>query len=158
MAPALVFGNTVVWKPSEESTLTAIKVAEILWQAGLPKDVLQMVNGSGATIGEALVRHKDITAVTFTGSNHVGNQIAVTAASQQKKYQLELGGKNPAIVMADCDLSFAAQSCIDGAMKQSGQRCTATGIVYVEEAVYDSFRTILEDRINELKIEIHYQR
>ncbi|MEK5103880.1 aldehyde dehydrogenase family protein [Cytobacillus sp. FSL M8-0252] len=152
MAPALVFGNTVVWKPSEESTLTAIKLAEILWQAGLPKDVLQMVNGSGATIGEALVRHKEITAVTFTGSNQVGNQIAVTAASQQKKYQLELGGKNPAIVMADCDLSFAAQSCIDGAMKQSGQRCTATGIVYVEEAVYDSFKTILEDTINELKI------
>lgn len=152
IAPALVFGNTVVWKPSEEATVTAIRLAEILRQAGLPQAVLQVVNGSGAAVGEALVHHEKIAAVTFTGSNQVGKQIAINAASQQKKYQLELGGKNPAIVLADCDLSFAAQSCIDGAMKQSGQRCTATGIVYVEEQVYESFKTLLQQKCAALTI------
>ncbi|MFD1707403.1 aldehyde dehydrogenase family protein [Siminovitchia sediminis] len=139
IAPALVFGNTVVWKPGQETGITAAKVAEVFKDAGFPKGVLNLVLGRGSVMGDILSTHKDVAAVTFTGSNAVGQHIAKLATANGKKYQLELGGKNPAVVLEDANLDLAARLVVDGAMKQTGQRCTATSRVYVEAGVYDTF-------------------
>lgn len=139
LAPALVYGNTVVWKPSREAGITATKIAQVFADAGLPHGVLNLVNGSGSVIGDALTTHEDIDAVTFTGSNAVGQTIAQQATANGKKFQLELGGKNPAVVLEDANLDLAARLVVDGAMKQTGQRCTATSRTYVEASVHDAF-------------------
>ncbi|MDQ0163176.1 alpha-ketoglutaric semialdehyde dehydrogenase GucD [Aeribacillus alveayuensis] len=152
MAPALVYGNTVVFKPAAETGVTAAKIVEIFAEAGLPQGVLNLVNGDGAVAGNALVEHEDVHAITFTGSNAVGRQIAAKAALKGKKYQLELGGKNPAIVLEDADLELAANLTVAGAMKQTGQRCTATSRVYVHEQVYDTFKELLLEKVRSLKI------
>ncbi|WP_458413162.1 aldehyde dehydrogenase family protein [Schinkia sp. CFF1] len=152
MAPALVFGNTIVWKPSQETGITAVKIAQVFEKAGLPSGVLNLVNGSGAVIGNSLVEHKEVAAITFTGSNQVGKEIAAKAVAQNKKYQLELGGKNPAIVLEDADLDLAAKLTIEGAMKQTGQRCTATSKVYVEQSIYDVFVEKLIKYVKQIKV------
>ncbi|MFB5283390.1 aldehyde dehydrogenase family protein [Peribacillus sp. Hz7] len=152
MAPALVYGNTVVWKPARESGITAVKIAEVFEKAGLPEGVLNLVMGSGAKVGNALVEHPDTAAVTFTGSNQVGREIASKAVAQNKKFQLELGGKNPAVVLADADLDLAAKLTIEGAMKQTGQRCTATSRVYVEQSIYDTFVDKLLTEVKQIKV------
>lgn len=139
IAPALVYGNTVIWKPAREAGITAAKIADVFHRAGLPKGVLNLVMGSGSTVGNVLVTHPKIHAVTFTGSNAVGKEIAMKATLNNKKFQLELGGKNPVIILKDADLDKAAKCTMDGAMKQTGQRCTATSRVYVEESVYELF-------------------
>lgn len=152
IAPALVYGNTVVWKPAQETGITAVKIAKVFEQAGLPKGVLNVVNGSGAIIGNALVEHPGIAAITFTGSNQVGREIAAKAVAQNKKYQLELGGKNPVVVLADADLDLAAKLTVEGAMKQTGQRCTATSRVYVEQSIYDTFTEKLLNHVKNIKV------
>ncbi|RID88757.1 aldehyde dehydrogenase family protein [Peribacillus asahii] len=152
IAPALVYGNTVVWKPAQESGITAVKIAEVFERAGLPEGVLNLVMGSGATVGNALVEHPNTAAVTFTGSNQVGREIASKAVAQNKKFQLELGGKNPAVVLADADLDLAAKLTIEGAMKQTGQRCTATSRVYVEQSIYDTFVDKLLTEVKQIKV------
>src|SRR5699024_8950609 len=139
MAPALIYGNPVVWKPAQETGITAAKIAEVFEEADLPAGVLNLVTGKGSVIGDALSAHKDIAAITFTGSNAVGQIIAQKTTETGKKFQLELGGKNPAVVLADADLNLAAKLTVEGAMKQTGQRCTATSRVYVETSVYDEF-------------------
>nr|WP_318246796.1 aldehyde dehydrogenase family protein [Bacillus norwichensis] len=139
MAPALVFGNPVVWKPGQETGITATKVAKVFEDAGLPAGVLNLVLGRGSVIGDVLTTHKDVAAVTFTGSNAVGQNIAKLATATGKKFQLELGGKNPAVVLEDANLDLAARLVVDGAMKQTGQRCTATSRAYVEASIYDEF-------------------
>ena len=136
IAPALVYGNTVVWKPSIETALTGKLIGELFEQAGMPKDVLNVVQGRGSNVGQVLLELPEINAITFTGSNGVGQNILNTAGHTHKKIQLELGGKNAAIILADADLNAAARLTIEGAMKQTGQRCTATSRVYIEEAVY----------------------
>ncbi|WP_223881781.1 aldehyde dehydrogenase family protein [Niallia endozanthoxylica] len=152
IAPALVYGNTVVWKPSQETGITAVKIASIFEQAGLPAGVLNLINGSGEIVGNALVEHSETAAITFTGSNRVGRELASKAVAQNKKYQLELGGKNPVIVLEDADLDLAAKLTVEGAMKQTGQRCTATSRVYVEQSVYDTFVEKLIGNVSQITV------
>jgi alpha-ketoglutaric semialdehyde dehydrogenase len=132
IAPALAYGNTVVWKPAEIVPLTATRLAAAFEEAGLPAGVLSLVLGRGSTVGETLVTHELVDAVTFTGSNAVGRAIQAKAVESGKKVQLELGGKNPAIVLADADLELAAEQVARGAFLSAGQKCTATSRVIVE--------------------------
>ncbi|WP_068982962.1 MULTISPECIES: aldehyde dehydrogenase family protein [Lysinibacillus] len=148
IAPALVYGNTVVWKPSVESALTGKLIGELFIQAGLPENVLNVVQGRGSKVGQVLLEAPEVKAITFTGSNSVGQSILDTVGSTNKKIQLELGGKNAAIILADANINQAAKLTIEGAMKQTGQRCTATSRVYIEEAVYEQ---VLEQLIDEAK-------
>jgi len=148
IAPALVYGNTVVWKPSIETSLTGKLIGELFQQAGLPENVLNVVQGRGSKVGQVLLEAPEVKAITFTGSNNVGQSILDTAGSTNKKIQLELGGKNAAIILADANINQAAKLTIEGAMKQTGQRCTATSRVYIEEAVYEK---VLEQLIAEAK-------
>ncbi|WP_375200244.1 aldehyde dehydrogenase family protein [Lysinibacillus sp. RS11] len=148
IAPALVYGNTVVWKPSIETALTGALIGELFLQAGLPENVLSVVQGRGSKVGQVLLEAPEVKAITFTGSNSVGQSILDTVGSTNKKIQLELGGKNAAIILADANINQAAKLTIEGAMKQTGQRCTATSRVYIEEAVYEQ---VLEQLIEEAK-------
>ncbi|MCM3179558.1 aldehyde dehydrogenase family protein [Cytobacillus horneckiae] len=152
IAPALVYGNTVVLKPSQESSMTAKKIAEVFHLAGIPNAVLQIVYGDGDTVGNELVEHPAIAAITFTGSNSVGRKIASKSVEHNKKYQLELGGKNPVIVLEDANLNLAAKRTIEGAMKQTGQRCTGTSVAYVVNEIYHSFVEKLLDEVKQIKV------
>ena len=137
IAPALAFGNTVVWKPAELVPLTSLNLFEAIVEAGLPQGVLNLVLGRGSIVGETLVTHPDVSAVTFTGSNPVGRAVQLEAIRHGKKVQLELGGKNPAIVLADADLDQAAEQVARGAFLSAGQKCTATSRVIVDRPVHD---------------------
>jgi aldehyde dehydrogenase (NAD+) len=137
IAPALAFGNTVVWKPAEIVPLTSTHLATALSDAGLPDGVLNLVLGRGSVVGDALVTHERLDAVTFTGSNSVGRALQLKATEAGKKVQLELGGKNPAVVLADADLELAAEQVARGAFLSAGQKCTATSRVIVERAVLE---------------------
>jgi aldehyde dehydrogenase (NAD+) len=137
IAPALAFGNTVVWKPAELVPLTSLRLLDAFAQAGLPAGVLNVVVGRGSVVGNSLVTHRDVAAVTFTGSNAVGREVQLDAVRHGKKVQLELGGKNPAIVLADADLELAAEQVARGAFLSAGQKCTATSRVIVERSVHD---------------------
>lgn len=137
IAPALAYGNTVVWKPAELVPLTATHLAEALYEAGLPEGVLNLVLGRGSVVGETLVTHEAVSAITFTGSNAVGRSIQLTATEAGKKVQLELGGKNPAVVLADADPELAAEHVARGAFLSAGQKCTATSRVIVERPVLE---------------------
>ena len=123
IAPALIYGNTVVFKPAELTPLTATLLTECLAEAGLPPGVLNLVTGSGGKIGDAIVEHEEVNAITFTGSNGVGKALYRKAAESERgvKVQLEMGGKNPVIVLADADLEQALGQTINGAMLSTGQ-------------------------------------
>jgi alpha-ketoglutaric semialdehyde dehydrogenase len=140
MAPALIYGNTVVLKPAQEAAVTAAKVIECFEEAGFPKGVVNFVTGSGSVIGQALTDHPDVNGITFTGSNSVGKSIGLAALARGAKYQLEMGGKNPVIVAADADLDLAVEATISGAFRSTGQKCTATSRVIVEAKVYEEFK------------------
>ncbi|MFF2176705.1 aldehyde dehydrogenase family protein [Lysinibacillus sp. NPDC058147] len=152
IAPALVYGNTVVWKPSIESALTGKLIGELFQQAGLPKNVLNVVQGRGSKVGQVLLEAPEVKAITFTGSNSVGQSILDTAGATNKKIQLELGGKNAAIILADANINQAAKLTIEGAMKQTGQRCTATSRVYIEEAVYEKVVELLIEEAKKIEV------
>ena len=151
-APALVYGNTVVLKPSEMSPVTAHLLAEVLAEAGLPAGVFNVIHGRGAGAGVALVAHPDITAISFTGSGNTGKKIAAVCAARGAKYQLEMGGKNPAIVLEDADMTQAVELVVQGAMKSAGEKCTATSRAIVVEAVADDFTARVVKRVKGLKI------
>jgi acyl-CoA reductase-like NAD-dependent aldehyde dehydrogenase len=144
IASALAFGNTVVWKPADLVPLTAVHLTHALIDAGLPLGVLNLVLGKGSQVGEVLVGHAEVHAISFTGSNPVGRRIQATAAAAGKRIQLELGGKNPAIVLADADLPQAARQVANGAFAATGQKCTATSRVIVERSVAGDFVDTLE--------------
>jgi alpha-ketoglutaric semialdehyde dehydrogenase len=146
IAPALAYGNTVVWKPAELVPLTAVHLVSALAEAGLPPGVLNLVLGRSADVGETLVTDDGVAAVSFTGSNEVGRLIQRQAIERGKKVQLELGGKNPAIVLADADLDHAAEQVARGAFLSAGQKCTATSRVVVEAPVLDEFSELLVER------------
>ncbi|WP_078414231.1 alpha-ketoglutaric semialdehyde dehydrogenase GucD [Priestia abyssalis] len=152
IAPALIYGNTIIFKPAAETGLTGAKIAEVFEQAGLPAGVLNLVNGKGSVIGQGLVDHKDVNAITFTGSNEVGKQVASGAVVRGAKYQLEMGGKNPVIVLEDAALDHAVELTVMGAMKQTGQRCTATSRAYVHRLIYDEFKEKVLKKVQSLKI------
>jgi aldehyde dehydrogenase (NAD+) len=152
IAPALVYGNTVVWKPATETAVTAAKVAACFHDAGLPAGVLNLVIGSGSVIGQGIADHPGIHGVTFTGSNGVGKRIAQAALARGAKYQLEMGGKNPVIVLKDADLELAVNATISGGLRSTGQKCTATSRVIVEKAIFPAFKEKLLEKIAALKI------
>jgi alpha-ketoglutaric semialdehyde dehydrogenase len=152
IAPALAFGNTVVFKPASLTPLTAVRLVEALDEAGLPAGVLNLVTGSAASVGDPLVRDPRVVAITFTGSNETGAELRRSAAERGAKLQLELGGKNPAIVLADADLEHALGHVVAGAMMSTGQKCTATSRAIVDRRIIDRFTQMLADRIGGLKV------
>lgn len=152
MAPALIYGNTVVIKPADLTPKSVYHVMKAFDEAGLPAGVLNCVFGRGSVIGNELVNHPDIKAISFTGSNQVGRQIQKQAVEHGKKVQMEMGGKNPLVVLNDADLERAVEIAVGGAFKSIGQKCTATSRVIVEEGIYESFRDRLVKRTKELTI------
>ena len=152
MAPALAFGNTVVWKASELSSWVATLLVKTAAAAGLPPGIVNLVLGTGDSAGEALLQSERVRAVSFTGSSLVGAHIAAVAAQRGIRYQTEMGGKNAAIVLRDADLDRAAHLTAAGAMRYAGQKCTATSRVIVAKKVVEEFRRKLEDAIQKLRI------
>jgi alpha-ketoglutaric semialdehyde dehydrogenase len=152
IAPALAYGNTIVWKPAETASFTAARLTEVFAEAGIPQGVFNLVLGKGSQLGSALVNHAGIQAVTFTGSNEVGMGIAEQAARRNIKYQLEMGGKNAALVLADADLDQAARLVASGAMRYAGQKCTATSRAIVAGEVSDAFLDRLQAEIRALPV------
>jgi aldehyde dehydrogenase (NAD+) len=152
IAPALIYGNTVVWKPATETAVTAAKLAACFHDAGLPAGVLNLVIGSGSVIGQGIADHPGIHGITFTGSNGVGKRIAQSALARGAKYQLEMGGKNPVIVLKDADLELAVNATISGGLRSTGQKCTATSRVIVEKEIFPAFREKLLEKIAALKV------
>jgi acyl-CoA reductase-like NAD-dependent aldehyde dehydrogenase len=152
LAPALGFGNAVVWKPAEAATGSAVLLARLLDEAGLPAGVLNLLTGSGRELSGALTGAPELCALTFTGSAAVGLGLREALARRTVKLQLELGGKNPAIVLADADLPDAAEQVARGAMGSTGQRCTATSRAYVERSVYEPFLELLVARVAGLRV------
>ncbi len=146
-APALAFGNTVVLKPAQEAPLTALRMAECFADAGIPAGVFNVIVGRGSEIGTPLVTHRHVRAISFTGSGPVGHHVRDLAAAHGKRVQLELGGHSPLIVLADADLPRASEAAFSGAFWSAGQKCTATRRIYVQEPIYDEFRTLLLERI-----------
>jgi alpha-ketoglutaric semialdehyde dehydrogenase len=151
-APALVAGNTMVLKPAELTPECAAKVVEIFQEAGAPAGVLNMVLGAGEEVGDELLRAPEVRAISFTGSNEVGSLIYSLAARQMKKCQCEMGGKNPVVVLRDADLALATESVVLGAFGSSGQRCTATSRVVVEDAIAGEFVKMLVERARKLQV------
>jgi aldehyde dehydrogenase (NAD+) len=152
IAPALIYGNTVVFKPAQETAVTAAKVIECFAETGFPAGVVNLVMGDGPTIGQGIAEHPEIDGVTFTGSDQVGKLVGNIALSRGAKYQLEMGGKNPVIVLKDADLDQAVEATISGGLRSTGQKCTATSRVIVEREVYDRFKEKLLARVREIKV------
>ncbi|MFF2876482.1 aldehyde dehydrogenase family protein [Gottfriedia sp. NPDC057991] len=152
LAPALVYGNTVVIKPADLTPKCVYHVIKALDEAGIPAGVVNCVFGRGSVVGTELVEHPYIKAISFTGSNQVGNQIQQKATAKGKKVQMELGGKNPLIVLADADIEKAIEIAVSGAFRSTGQKCTATSRVIVEESIYEAFRDRLVERTKTLKV------
>jgi alpha-ketoglutaric semialdehyde dehydrogenase len=152
MAPAIVYGNTVVFKPAQETAVTAAKIVECFHEAGLPAGVINLVTGPGSIIGQGIIDHPEINGITFTGSDTVGKRVGQGALARGAKYQLEMGGKNPVIVAEDADLDLAVEATISGGLRSTGQKCTATSRVIVQSAIYDSFKEKLVAKVQELKV------
>ncbi len=151
IAPALVLGNTVVFKPASNTPLTAFRLVEALHDAGLPPGVLNTVVGSGSEVGDALVTHADVAAVTFTGSNAVGTGVYHAASQRLARVQVEMGGKNPLVVLDDADIERATDIAIDGAFNSSGQKCSATSRVIVQRGIASAFAERLVEKSKKLK-------
>ncbi len=151
MAPALAFGNTVVIKPAGHTPATAEALVAILHEAGLPKGVVNMVIGRGR-VGQAIVDHPDVDALSFTGSQGVGAGVALGAIQRQARVQLEMGGKNPLIVMDDAELDRAVQIALDGSFFATGQRCTASSRLIVQDGIHDRFVQALAEKVGALKV------
>ncbi len=150
--PALAAGNSIVFKPASDTPLLAIKLVEILMEAGLPPGVINLVTGPGGTVGKAIVRHPDIRAISFTGSLETGKWIMGECAKAMKRVSLELGGKNPVIVMDDADLDLALDGVLWGAFGTTGQRCTATSRVILHEKVREEFTARLLAKTRALRV------
>jgi aldehyde dehydrogenase (NAD+) len=152
-APALAFGNTVVLKPADPAPGCSWAVPEILSRSGLPPGVFNLVMGRGRVIGEALVNHPAVAAISFTGSIEVGREIAVRCARRMARVQLEMGGKNPLVVLDDADLDVAVTAAVHGSFYSTGQRCTASSRLIVTAGIHDRFIEALVARTRSLKID-----
>lgn len=152
IAPALIAGNTVVFKPASDTPVLACRLVELFEEAGLPPGVLNLVTGPGALTGAALVGHPQISVISFTGSTAAGRNVATAAASSLKRVSLEMGGKNAIIVMDDADITLAVDGIIWSAFGTAGQRCTAASRVIVHRAVHDELRDRLLDRTRNLRL------
>lgn len=150
--PAIIAGNAVVWKAATETPIMAYELMKIFIEAGLPEGVVNIVFGKGSTVGDAMVNHKDIRVISFTGSGETGSNIAAECGRQLKKVSLEMGGKNAVVVMDDADLDLAADGIVWSAFGTSGQRCTACSRVIVHEGVKEKLEQLVLEKMNELKI------
>ena len=153
IAPALAFGNAVVFKPAELAPGSAWALAEIISRSALPKGAFNLVMGKGSVVGNAIVNHPDIAGVSFTGSVEVGRGIAVNLAKRLARVQLEMGGKNPVVVLDDADLNVAVNAAINGAFFSTGQRCTASSRLIVTEGIHDRFVQAMIERMSMLKVD-----
>lgn len=152
IAPALAAGCTVVAKPSEITPMTAYLLSEICIKAGLPKGVLNIVHGLGGKTGNAMVSHKDVHAISFTGGTKTGAHIASIAAPQFKKLSLELGGKNPNIIFADCDYEKALATTLHSSFANQGQICLCGSRIFIERPLYEKFKTDFVERTAKLTV------
>jgi alpha-ketoglutaric semialdehyde dehydrogenase len=152
LAPALICGNTVVLKPASAAPLSAWRLVEALHEAGLPKGVVNFVAGPGGELGQALVEAPPLKAVSFTGSCQIGNWLHAEASKRRLRIQLEMGGKNPTIVLADADFNLAVENTVNAAFFSTGQKCTATSRAIVEDSIYDRFLDAVVARTRKLKV------
>jgi acyl-CoA reductase-like NAD-dependent aldehyde dehydrogenase len=152
LAPALVCGNTAVIKPASASPLSGWRIVEACHEAGIPKGVVNFVAGPGGELGRALIHAKPLKAVSFTGSCEVGHWLHGEASKLRLKIQLEMGGKNPTIVLADANFNQAVENVVNGAFFSTGQKCTATSRAIVEDAIYNKFLDALVERTKKLKV------
>jgi len=153
IAPALAYGNTVVFKPADLVPGCAWLLVDILIRAGLPKGVLNLVMGKGSIVGRTMLESPDVNAVTFTGSIATGRIVAEVSARHMRKFQLEMGGKNPLVVLDDADLQLAVEIAASGSYFQTGQRCTASSRLIVTSGIYGKFLDALTDRIKRLTVD-----
>src|ERR1051325_10862637 len=152
LAPALICGNTVLVKPASAAPLSAWRIVEALHEAGIPKGVVNFVAGSGGELGEAMVTAAPLKAVSFTGSCEIGSWLHEAGPKRRLRIQLEMGGKNPTIVLADADFNSAVENVVNAAFFSTGQKCTATSRAIVEDAIYDRFVAALVERTRKLKV------
>jgi aldehyde dehydrogenase (NAD+) len=153
IAPALACGNTVVFKPADLVPGSAWALAEILVKSGIPAGVFNLVMGRGSIVGETLVQHPDVAAISFTGSVSTGRGIAAKAIARMAKIQLEMGGKNPLIVLDDADLPTAVNAAVQGAYYSTGQRCTASSRLIVTAGIHDRFVVAMTEKLKSLKVD-----
>jgi len=152
IAPALASGNTVVAKPSEVTPATAYFLSEICIEAGLPEGVLNIVHGLGGKVGSAIVSHKDVPTISFTGGTSTGKEIAKIAAPMFKKLSLELGGKNPNIIFADCDFEKMLETTLKSSFANQGQICLCGSRIFIEKPIYEKFKTAFVERVKKMKV------
>ena len=152
IAPALAFGNAVIWKPANLVPASAVALTEIIADAGLPAGLFNLVMGAGSTIGDALVSHPAIKAITFTGSVETGRRIAAAAIGNMPRMQMEMGSKNALVVMDDADIDLAVACAVNGAFGGTGQKCTASSRLIVHDAVHDAFVEKLVAETTQLKV------
>jgi len=150
--PAILSGNTVVFKPASDTPATATSLVEILMEAGVPEGVVNLVHGGGGDVGMSIVTHPDVDLISFTGSTGVGKRIAEMAAATLKRVSLELGGKNAQFVLDDAELHLALDGVLWGAFGTTGQRCTATSRLILQEGIHDTFLDMLSKRVSALKL------
>jgi aldehyde dehydrogenase (NAD+) len=155
IAPALAYGNCVVFKPADLVPGCAHALSDIIARSGLPAGVFNLVMGKGSEIGSTLIEHPDVSAVSFTGSVGTGRRLgaAAVAATPMKKFQLEMGGKNPMVVLDDADLKVAVEACVQGAYFSTGQRCTASSRLIVTQGIHDKFVDAVTERLKSLVVD-----
>ena len=152
VAPALAMGNTVVLKPAEQTPVTALRLAELALEAGIPEGVLNVVTGAGSVVGEAIIRHPLVRKVGFTGSTEVGANVMRLAADDIKRVTLELGGKSANLIFDDCDFDRAIASAVSSSLGNAGQDCCARSRVLVQRSIYDRFSKALVDAFDKVKV------
>ncbi|TWG92430.1 aldehyde dehydrogenase (NAD+) [Mesorhizobium sp. J18] len=153
IAPALCYGNTIVFKPAELVPGCSWAIVDILHRAGLPKGVLNLIMGKGSVVGQAMLDSPDIDAITFTGSVSTGKRVAAASVEHMRKFQLEMGGKNPLVVLDDADMNTAVECAVNGAFFSTGQRCTASSRLIVTEGIHDRFVDAVTERLKKLVVD-----
>lgn len=153
LAPALCYGNTVVFKPAELVPACSWAIVDILHRAGLPKGVLNLVMGKGSVVGQTMLDSPDVTGITFTGSTGTGRRVAAASIEHNRKFQLEMGGKNPMVVLDDADLNVAVEAAANSGFFSTGQRCTASSRLIVTEGIHDKFVAALTAKLETLVVD-----
>ncbi|MFW8605754.1 aldehyde dehydrogenase family protein [Rhizobium beringeri] len=153
IAPALCYGNTIVFKPAELVPACSWAIVDILHRAGLPKGVLNLIMGKGSVVGQAMLESPDVHGITFTGSTGTGRRVAAASIEHNRKFQLEMGGKNPMVVLNDADLNVAVEAAANSGFFSTGQRCTASSRLIVTEGIHDKFVAALTDKLKTLVVD-----
>jgi aldehyde dehydrogenase (NAD+) len=153
IAPALAYGNCVLFKPADLVPASAHALSEIIVRAGVPKGVFNLLIGRGSVVGQRMLEHEGIDAITFTGSVATGRKVAAACAERMRKFQLEMGGKNPLIILDDADLKTAVECAVNGAFFSTGQRCTASSRLIVTEGIYERFADAMIERMKGLVVD-----